>query len=272
MKKFLVLVLLVTVFSGQAAVVDTVSIYSAAMKKSSKCMVIRPFIQGQRPIPLPTVYLLHGYSGDYSNWISKVPKLREYADNYQVIIVCPDGSYSSWYLDSPVDNSMKYETYIAKEVPAFIDSAYLTIRNRKARAITGLSMGGYGAIYLALKHPETFGASGSMSGGFDLRSSKNKYDISKRIGDTVKYAANWEQYALVKVVEKYRPDSLAIIFDCGVSDMFYEDNKKFHQKLLQMKISHDYIERAGGHNWNYWSNAVMYHLLFFRNYFDRKVK
>src|SRR5688572_30325579 len=116
---------------SRAAVVDTVTIYSKSMKKSRNCIVIRPFIPGQRPIPLPTVYLLHGYSGDYNNWLSKVPYLKDYVDNYQVIIVCPDGDYSSWYLDSPVDQKMKFETYISKEVPTFIDSAYLTIKDRK---------------------------------------------------------------------------------------------------------------------------------------------
>jgi S-formylglutathione hydrolase FrmB len=257
--------------TNRAAVVDTVSIYSKAMNKSRKCIVIRPFIPQQKPIPLPTVYLLHGYSGDYSNWLTKVPQLREYADTYQIIIVCPDGDYSSWYFDSPVDKTMKYETYISMEVPAFIDSAYLTIKDRKARAITGLSMGGHGALFLAFRHAEIFGACGSMSGGVDLRSSKNKFDLRKRIGDTIKYKTNWDDYSVINVVEKYPKDTLAIIFDCGVNDSFYGDNKKLHEKMLRLKIPHDYIERPGNHSWAYWGNSIKYQLLFFRNYFDRRI-
>jgi S-formylglutathione hydrolase FrmB len=272
MKTFFLAIILVFHVTTEASVVDTVNIYSKSMNKSRKCIVIRPFIPQQKPIPLPTVYLLHGYSGDYSNWLSRVPQLREFVDVYQVIIVCPDGDYSSWYLDSPVDKAMKYETYISKEVPAFIDSVYLTIRDRRARAITGLSMGGHGALFLAFRHAEIFGACGSMSGGVDLHSSKNKFDLSKRIGDTIKYKTNWDKYSVVNVVEKYPKDSLAIIFDCGVDDFFYADNKKLHEKMLRLKIPHDYTERPGNHSWAYWANSVRYQLLFFRNYFDRPRK
>ena len=170
-----------------------------------------------------------------------------------------------------MDATSKYETYIAREVPAFIDSAYYTIRHRRGRVITGLSMGGHGALYLAMKHPGVFGAAGSMSGGVDLRSSKNKFDISKRIGDTVRYAANWKKYSVLGVVEQYRlKDSLALIIDCGVSDFFYPDNRKLHQKMLELKIPHDYIERPGNHSWNYWANAVEFQLLFFRKFFRER--
>lgn len=270
MKIFFLLVTLMFYATADAAVIDTVTIYSSSMKKSKKCIVVRPFIENHRPIPLPVVYLLHGYSGDYTNWIAKVPQLRELADRHQVIIVCPDGDYSSWYLDSPLDPSMKYETYIAKEVPAFIDSNYLTIRHRKGRAITGLSMGGHGAFFIAFRHAGTFGACGSMSGGMDLYSSRNKYEISRRIGDTIRYRTNWKKYSVINVVEKYPKDSLSIIFDCGVNDIFYQDNKRLHEKMLKLKIPHDYTERPGQHNWNYWSAAVEYQMLFFRKFFDRK--
>jgi S-formylglutathione hydrolase FrmB len=81
-----------------------------------------------------------------------VPELKTYADEYKVLIVCPDGGNSSWYFDSPVDSTMKYETYIGKEVPDYIDAHYKTIKNRTARAITGLSMGGHGALFIAFRH------------------------------------------------------------------------------------------------------------------------
>src|SRR4026207_2027803 len=87
-----------------AASVDTISIYSAAMKKSSKCVVITPDSYKKNKNGYPVVYLLHGHSGDYSNWIKKVPAIKQYVDRYQLIIVCPDGHYSSWYFDSPVDS------------------------------------------------------------------------------------------------------------------------------------------------------------------------
>ena len=267
MKKILLISFLFTVQVCYAATVDTISIYSSAMHKEFKCVVITPSMR--KLIPLPVVYLLHGWSGTFSDWIKKVPAIKEYADKYRMLIVCPDGGYSSWYFDSPIDSSMKYETYIGLEVPAYIDAHYKTIKDRTARAITGLSMGGHGGMFLSFRHSDIFGACGSMSGGLDLNDARNKFDILKRLGDTILQADNWKNYSVLNVVENRPTESLAIIFDCGMDDFFYPGNKKLHEKLLQLKIPHDYIERPGQHDWNYWSNSVEYHLLFFRKYFDK---
>jgi S-formylglutathione hydrolase FrmB len=230
MKAFFLFFFVVLFARANAAVVDTVTIYSAAMHKAKKCVVIRPDSYKKKSNRYPTVYLLHGYAGDFSNWIIKVPQLKSYADNWQLLIVCPDGDFSSWYVDSPVDSSMRYETYIAKEVPAYIDLHYRTIEDRKARAITGLSMGGHGAFFIAFRHSGFFGACGSMSGVMDLKSSRNKYDIVKRIGDTASYAENWKNYSVINLVEKPIADSLSIIFDCGLGDPFSAYNKNLHEK------------------------------------------
>jgi S-formylglutathione hydrolase FrmB len=120
MKGIFCLILAFCLCTAKAAIVDTVDIYSKSMHRSKKCVVILPFTVGQKPIPVPVVYLLHGYGGSYSNWIRRVPELKTYADRYQVMLVCPDGDTSSWYLDSPVEPSMKYETYITTEVQEYI--------------------------------------------------------------------------------------------------------------------------------------------------------
>ena len=268
MKKYFFIILAVILFQSAKANVDTISIYSNAMHRNSKAVVIKPSNYNDQ-IKFPVVYLLHGYAGDFSNWIKLVPQLQKWVDEFKLIIVCPDGAYSSWYFDSPIDSSYKYETYIGTEVPAYIDAHYKTIANRKARAITGLSMGGHGGLFLGFRHQDIFGACGSMSGGVDLISNKNRFDVVKRIGDTIQNADNWKIYSVINVIEKYPKDSLAIIFDCGTEDFFLTDNKALHAKMLQLKIKHDYIERPGKHDWNYWGNAVVYQLLFFKKYFDK---
>ena len=269
-KHFIIILLIAFAINSSAAVVDTVVIRSKAMSKNIKCVVIKPGKKKDKTTAFPVVYLLHGYSGKYSDWILKVPALKQYADEYNLMIVCPDGDYSSWYFDSPVDSSMKYETYIAKEVPEYIDAHYPTIKGREGRAITGLSMGGHGGLFLGFRHADTFGACGSMSGGVDLNASRNKFDIIKRIGDTVSHADNWKQYSVINIVENYPKDSLAIIIDCGTEDFFYTINHDLHEKMLKLKILHDYIERSGKHDWNYWGNAIKYQLLFFVDYFNKK--
>lgn len=254
--------------ASQAAIVDTVMIYSYAMKKSSKAVVIIP--EKEKPAQgWPVVYLLHGYSGDATNWIRKVPALKEYADQFGLMIVCPDGDYSSWYVDSPVDSSMRYATYIGQEVPNYIDKNYPTRATKQGRAITGLSMGGHGGLYLGIKYKETFGAAGSMSGGVDLLCCTTRFDVPKRIGDSTRYASNWINYSVMGIVETLKPESAPkMIIDCGTEDFFYDINAALHKKMLSSKIPHEYIERPGQHNWDYWANAVQYQLLFFANFFS----
>lgn len=269
LKKFIAILAVIILNNANAATVDTVGIYSNAMHKEFKCVVIKPSLTQDETIPVPVVYLLHGYSGKYSNWIIIVPQLKDYADQYKMIIVCPDGGYGSWYFDSPLDSSFRFETYIGKEVPEYIDAHYPTIKDRKARAITGLSMGGHGGLFLGFRHADIFGACGSMSGGVDMRPFPKNWDIRYRIGDAEQYPANWKNYSVITVIEQKPKDSLAIIFDCGTEDFFYSVNKSLHEKMLQLKIAHEYIERPGTHDWAYWSNAVQYQLLFFRNYFNK---
>jgi S-formylglutathione hydrolase FrmB len=251
---------------------DTVAIYSPSMHKNINCVVIKPHSYKKKKNHFPVLYLLHGYTGSYNNWIIRVPELKALANEHQMLIVCPDGNYGSWYLDSPIDTSFRYETHISQEVVQYIDRHYRSIARREARAITGLSMGGHGALFLALRHAEVFGACGSMSGGVDLMASVNKFDISKRIGDTAQYRNNWKQYSVLHLVEKYPKDSLQMIIDCGTEDFYYVPNHVLHLKMVRLKIPHDYIERPGAHNWAYWKNAIQYQMLFFRKYFDRLKK
>lgn len=250
-----------------AGSVDTVSIYSNSMHKYIKAVVIKPGSYKKKKNHFPVVYLLHGYDGWYSNWLIRVPELAHYADQYQTLIVCPDGAKSSWYFDSPVDTAYRYETHIATEVVNFIDTHYRTIADKNHRAITGLSMGGHGALFLALRHSDLFGAAGSMSGGVDLKESKNRFDIMKRIGDTILQANNWLNMTIINLIENYANTGLKIFFDCGDQDIFIDGNRRLHQKMLQLKIPHIYEEGPGEHNWVYWKNRIGIHLNFFNKFF-----
>lgn len=249
-----------------AARVDTIALRSAIMQKNISCVAIIPDSYHNSDKRFPVVYLLHGYSGSYSNWIIRVPDLKKYADEFQLIVVCPDGNYNSWYFDSPIDKNSKYETYISKEVPHGIDSIYRTLADRNHRAITGLSMGGHGALFLSQKYPEIFGAAGSMSGAVDLVPFKSKFDLTKVLGDTLNGPIFFEN-SVVNNCNKWLNKKVSLIIDCGISDPFITANRNLHQQLLWLKIPHDYIERDGGHNWNYWSNSIAYQLLFFHRYF-----
>lgn len=252
-----------------ASHVDTVSIYSTAMGREIPALVITPTRYASDTARYPTVYLLHGYSGNYRSWYDKASNLLPLADRHQTIIVCPDGGYNSWYLDSPVDDSSQYETYVAQEVVAFVDEHYRTEADRAGRAIAGLSMGGHGALFLALRHPGTFGAAGSMSGGVDLTYDTDGWDIDEKLGAYAAHPLRWDSLSVVNLVALRPPDSLAMIIDCGTDDFFFGINRQLHRTLLAQNIAHDYIVRPGRHQWEYWNEAVLYQLLFFAEYFDR---
>jgi len=251
-----------------ASRVDTVMVVSKSMNKSIPNIVIVPDNYATQKEGFSVLYLLHGGGGgDYTTWLSQVPSIKEYADKYNIIIVCPDGGTNSWYFDSPIDKEMKYETFISKELISVIDKKYNTSAEKTNRAITGLSMGGHGAFYLAFKHPDVWGAAGSMSGVLDIRPFSNNFDIHKRLGDYSKHKENWEENTVINMVYRLDGKNLKLIFDCGVDDYFYNVNKRLHKKLVERNIPHEYIERPGSHNWNYWSNSIKYQLLFFSDYF-----
>ena len=253
----------------RSATVDTVTTYSASMKKQIKAVVVTPDNYATTR-ELPVVYLLHGYSGNYADWVLKAKGFEKAADLYNLIIVCPDGGYSSWYWDSPVDETYKYETYISKELVQWIDSKYKTIKSPPARGITGLSMGGHGALYLAFKHQDVFGAAGSMSGGVDIRPFPDNWEMSKRLGVYSEIPGNWEKNTVVNMLYLIKPKSLALIIDCGIDDFFYRVNEHLHESLLSRNIAHDFISRPGAHNWEYWSNAINYQMIFMSNYFKKR--
>ena len=215
------------------------------------------------------LYLLHGATGDYKNWIEKVPAIQSYANRHDLIIVCPDGGFTSWYFDSPIDKNMRYETYLSEELITSIDKTYNTIAEKSGRAITGLSMGGHGAFYLAFRHQDTWGAAGSMSGGVDIRPFPNNWDIKKRLGTYSQNKNIWEENTVINMLHLIDSD-IKLIIDCGYDDFFFEDNRRLHDNLLERNIKHEYIERPGVHNWDYWGNAIQYQILYFNNFFTRK--
>lgn len=256
-----------------AADVDTIQIYSRSMHKSIPAVVVTPDGYSSQPVQrYPVVYLLHGAGGSYSNWIKKVPAIRALADQYQAIIVCPDGASTSWYFDSPIDSGFRYETHVAMEVPNHIDSAYRTVNDRKARAITGLSMGGHGALFIAFRHADRFSIAGSMSGALHVTVIRKGYGVEKRLGDTTVNAVYWRDWSVLNVIEQYPKDSLSILIDCGTEDRVIPMNRAVHEKMLKLKIPHEYLERPGEHNWPYWENAIHYQMMYINQEFRKKRK
>lgn len=246
--------------------VDTLTISSKILGYDIKTVVVLPaqyFEAEMEEERYPVVYLLHGYAGDYSNWVKKYETLDQVADDSGFIFVCPDGK-QSWYWDSPINKDSQFESYITKELVPYIDSQYRTVAKPNMRAITGLSMGGHGALWLAMRHSDIFGVCGSMSGGVDIRPFPNKWKMKEQLGEYEDNKAVWDSHTVINLVPTLKKGQLKIIFDCGVDDFFYQVNLNLHNALLKQGIDHDFISRPGRHTWEYWVNSLDYQLLFFQ--------
>ncbi len=281
MKKiyFLVIVLLFVQCKILAAKVDTIIIPSKIMNKDYKAVIVLPATYLQNKASYPVLYLLHGGFGHFDDWIKKTtPNLiQKLSDQYNLIIVMPEGEAFSYYLNSPVSKESQFETYITKEVIEKIDNSYRTIKDRKGRAITGLSMGGYGALYLSARHPDLYCAAGSMSGALNPDMMDWKFPPASRDGIKKEFEkilgpieTNPQAYAdasVINMTDKIKAANLKLIIDDGIDDPFIEVNRELHRRLIFNGTPHDYSERPGTHNWEYWQNSLPYHVLFFSKVF-----
>ncbi|KIO77490.1 hypothetical protein TH53_09500 [Pedobacter lusitanus] len=264
--------LLVAMFfagSSFAAKVDTAAVYSKGMKKEVRCVFISPD-QKKDGGRFPVVYVLHGYSGSAVRTIKQdIPDLAAEADAYQMIFVLADGGFDSWYFDSPVNAQIRYESFITKELISYTDKNYPSIPVREKRAVYGWSMGGHGALFLAIRHKDLYGAAGSICGAVDFRPFVHAYGIEKSLGDFPGHEKSWEMHTVNYTISSLKNKELKLIIDCGLDDPLLEINRSLHRKLTELKIEHDYIERPGAHNDAYWSKASAFQLLFIHNYFTQ---
>lgn len=252
-----------------AAKVDTVNVRSSVMDKDIQTVVIVPEkAYGKKAANCPVIYLLHGYSGNAKTWINLKTDLPKIADEKGIIFVCPDGQ-NSWYWDSPVNKDSQYETFISKELIEYIDGNYKTVVDRHGRAITGLSMGGHGALFNAMRHKDQFAAAGSTSGGVDLLPFPQNWNLQSLLGEMANNKKVWDAHTVINQLDKIQNGDLAIIVDCGEDDFFAEVNKKLHTYLNARKIDHDFIMRPGAHNGPYWNNSIDYQILFFDKNFKK---
>lgn len=258
------LLLWVGVWCGAVEQVADVVVRSEAMNKDIHNLVMLPDgYDGEKSYPV--VYLLHGWGMKYHEWLRVQRDLPKLATQHGLILVCPDGA-NSWYWDSPVNPALRYETYVSKELTDYVRTHYKTVDDKRFRAITGLSMGGHGALWLAIRHQDTFGACGAMSGGVDIRPFPGRWNIADSLGEYENNPERWAAHTVMTQLHLIRP-GLAIIIDCGTEDFFFEVNENLHRELLARKVPHDYISRPGVHNARYWRNSILYQLLFFAEHF-----
>jgi S-formylglutathione hydrolase FrmB len=223
---------------------------------------------------VPALYLLHGVGGNYTNWMT-ASHISELAKKYDMAIVLPDGGPYGWYIDSPMDSSSCYESYLVQELIPYVQDHYPVRNSPSARAISGLSMGGHGAVSLALKHPHMFGAVSSMSGILDLTihpTMWSGWQLDKVLGAIDLYPQHWHANNCYDLVLQHSAALPVLYFDCGLEDhIALQDNQKFVRRLDSLHIAYSYRENPGGHRWDYWDQQLDSHLQFFDSFFNTNV-
>jgi len=209
----------------------------------------------------PLVILLHGWSGTYKHWNELTGGLQIYSDRFGFIIACPDGFYDSWYLDSPIKENSKIETFFVNDLIPGITNKYKV--DKKNIFITGLSMGGHGAMLMFLKHQDIFKSAGSLSGILDITEFPNRWSMLNALGKIEEYPENWKSNSVYNLLDKLKGTDKQILFECGTEDFAYNVNKKFYEKCLQSKIKATFISKPGNHNADFWKNGIENHFIFF---------
>lgn len=207
-------------------------------------------------------YMLHGWSGNYRHWDLLID-CQKYADKYKTIIVCPDGLYDSWYINSPVETENQYLDFFTEDLIPLIEKKY-NIDNDHVY-ITGLSMGGHGALYLIENTPGYFTSAGSLSGLLDLRNWSDHYGLTRVLGltdDKDDEDVLW-YYSVVANVDTLKYNNKPIIVSCGTEDPFFNINTEFRDYCKSNNISIKFVQSSGAHDANYWRSAVVDHFEFF---------
>jgi putative tributyrin esterase len=198
--KRLVTLITILAFCCSAYAQEQIIYQSKNLPKADTTWVFKPK-QYKKLDKLPVMFLLHGYSGNYKQW-NGIMDAQKYADEYGFIIVCPDGLFSSWYLNSPAKADWQYETFFFDELYPDIKQKY-KVDNQNI-FISGLSMGGHGALYLFIKRPELFSGAGSTSGGVKLSDGFGKFGLGELLGNPLADNELWKKFSVYDNIDKLK--------------------------------------------------------------------
>jgi putative tributyrin esterase len=219
---------------------------------------------------IPVLYLLHGYSDDHSIWMRRTAierHVESYAPDFAVVMPAVDHSF---YTDMQHGN--RYWTYVSEELPAIMSSLFPLSRKREDAFVAGLSMGGYGALKLALNQPERFLAAASFSGACEMGKRLEGIHLndgfSREIVDTFGTEADFK--ASVNDL-MYRAEIVArgkdipqIYMACGTKDFLYENNLFFLDHLRRLGLPVKWEATPGReHTWDYWDEQIQIALKWF---------
>jgi len=237
----------------------TIRVDSPSIGRTLRVTVVLPEVEDTSEANFPVVYLLHGYRSSGKVWLTLAP-LRSLADSHGLVFVAPSGSPGSWWLDSPLREDSRYETFIVHELLPEIENRYADMLAPNERALIGSSMGGHGALTLLARHPDRFSAAVSISGILDLQEFPNEWEIAAVLGPAASHANRWQAHSFVGLIDSLAPYRPYLVLDCGTEDFALNGNRKAHALLEAAGVEHTYLERPGGHTRQYVDRYLEEHI------------
>ena len=200
------------------------------------------------------LYLLHGLSDDYTIWMRRT-SIERYASEYGICVVMPDGARSFY---SDMKYGMKYYSYIAKELPQIIEGMFNVSGSREDRYIGGLSMGGYGALKIALEEQERYAAAFGLSPVADIRNNNFTETLISVFGESIPDEADLFYLTTKHNMDKVKPRLYVTV---GKDDFMYDDNVRLNKHLEKLNYDYTYVETLGSHSWELWDKTVQQALI-----------
>lgn len=293
MKKSLLFISLLLIFTGSFSqtysggkLQDKLTIKSTIMGKDVNYAVYLPPDYDASNRSYPVVYLLHGYSDDQTGWVQfgQIGALVDNAIAEQkispMIIVMPDGGVA-WYVND-YQNKVRFEDMFFQEFIPAIEKQYRVKSKKEFRGIAGLSMGGFGSLYLSLKHPDVFTACAPLSAGIFTDAEittmpDNQYNqyfgpvygTNKGNGRLTDHWKKTNIIDVIKTIPEANKKSVRIYMDCGDKDFLIRGNCETHLLMKDLGIPHEFRVREGSHTWSYWRTGIIDALAFISQSFTR---
>jgi len=269
------------VLAQQGTVHEGLTVDSAIMGTAVRYVVYLPADYDTSSRSYPIVYLLHGYGGSEATWLQNLEMNRLLDDATAsgelspMIVVMPDGG-RTWYIDS-ADGSVPWESMFLQELMPQVEGAYRVRPGKQYRGIAGLSMGGFGALTLSMRHPDLFAAAAALSAAIVkedglVANEQDRYDRlfalpfgQAGLSGAARLTDHYRSRVPIQFVQTADPEPLRTVrywIDCGDDDFLSSDNGDFHDLLLAKEIPHEYRVRDGGHTREYWHTGLVPALTF----------
>jgi S-formylglutathione hydrolase FrmB len=216
--------------------------------------------------PFKTLYLLHGLTGNYMDWLS-CSRIAYWAENRNLAVIMPSAD-NSFYVNNENALAM-YGEYFGRELVEITRELFPLSEKREDTFIAGLSMGGYGAIRTGLKYHETFGAIAGLSSAFMVEEAVSSTNDTPTIVGRRSYfesvfgdlnnliGSDKDPKELARALKSSGAVIPSIYLCCGTEDFLIEHNRDFHNFLRKQNVAHTYVEGAGAHTWEFWDEYIL---------------